>query len=367
MKPRGPLLLCALALGCTRPADERTRRELDVGHGTSAALDVNVASGLAVVRALTSDSVALWSSAPSIDIELVTRGARQVTVEVDNAMPLAELRDAAGAVVAPASGAGLKRKTWLVSLPDGISRFRLATPTAGAPGSLRFALLSDVQEAIDRVEDVYRVIDRQRDLSFVLSAGDLTEEGEDDQFERFQAELATLSLPYYTTLGNHDVAEQSLRYQAWFGRGNFQFVHRGVVFTLIDSASATLDPLAERWLDGWLAGARNAVHIVATHIPPLDPIGTRNASFSSRAEAAALLAKLAAAGVDLTLYGHIHSYYSFENAGIPAHVSGGGGARPEHADDIGRHFVVFDVDAERGVLRARVVRVDHGEDVDEDE
>jgi hypothetical protein len=94
------------------------------------------------------------------------------------------------------------------------------------------------------------------------------------------------------------------------------------------------------------------------HIPPLDPVGSRNAAFASRAEASALLAKLAEARVDLTLYGHIHSYYSFENAGIPAFISGGGGAAPERAGNIGRHFVVFEADATQGIVSSELVRVD---------
>ena len=135
-------------------------------------------------------------------------------------------------------------------------------------------------------------------------------------------------------------------------------MHRGVYFTLLDSASATLDPLVYTWLDAWLARARDGVSVVAMHIPPLDPIGVRNGAFASRGEAAALLGTLAEAGVDLTLYGHIHSYYSFDNAGIPAYISGGGGAIPERFDDIGRHFMVFDIDPRAGVTSARLVRVD---------
>jgi len=73
----------------------------------------------------------------------------------------------------------------------------------------------------------------------------------------------------------------------------------------------------------------------------------------------ALLEKLAAGSVDLTLYGHIHSYYSYENAGIPAVISGGGGAHPERMDGIGRHYVVVTLDDTR-VLGTEVVRVDNG-------
>lgn len=40
--------------------------------------------------------------------------------------------------------------------------------------------------------------------------------------------------------------------------------------------------------------------------------------------------------VDLTVHGHVHSYYAFANAGIPAFITGGGGAIPERFDAIGR-------------------------------
>ena len=356
------------ALGCTRPAEERTRRDLDVGHAHSAAFDVEVASGLAAVRELSNDRLALWLSAPSVEISLVVRETQKLELYVENAMAALELEDIdAGGSVPLASGAGATKKSWQLTLSPGTRHFRLAAPGAGEHGKFFFALMSDVQEAIDRIQDVYRVINREPELDFLLGAGDLTDEGEEDELLRFQRELDTLHVPYYTTLGNHELGERPPAYQDWFGRANFQFVHRGVYFTLLDSASATIDPLAGDWLDTWLANGRRSVHIVAMHIPPFDPVGTRNASFASRAEAAALLATLAEAGVDLTLYGHIHSQYSFENAGIPAFISGGGGATPERADDIGRHFMVFELDTTHGILSSKVVRVDQGQEIAEDE
>ena len=88
------------------------------------------------------------------------------------------------------------------------------------------------------------------------------------------------------------------------------------------------------------------------------PIGVRNGSMASRSEADKLLAKLAEGRVDLTLYGHIHSYYSFDNAGIPAFISGGGGAIPERFDKIGRHFMVFEADARHGITARDLIKVD---------
>ena len=129
-------------------------------------------------------------------------------------------------------------------------------------------------------------------------------------------------------------------------------------FTFLDSGSATIDPLVYDWLDGWLAEGQSRVHAVIMHIPPIDPIGVRNGSFADRNEAAKLLVKLVGGHVDLTLYRHIHSYYPFSNAGIPAYISGGGGAIPERFDGIGRHYLTIDVDPARGVLQTAIVRID---------
>nr|MBA3456856.1 hypothetical protein [Deltaproteobacteria bacterium] len=49
-----------------------------------------------------------------------------------------------------------------------------------------------------------------------------------------------------------------------------------------------------------------------------------------------------------TLYGHIHTLVSYENGGIPAYISGGGGAEPLRGDGIDRHFLVIELDPATG-------------------
>jgi 3',5'-cyclic AMP phosphodiesterase CpdA len=250
-------------------------------------------------------------------------------------------------------------------------RLSLDAPQAGARvfevrppatrGAFRIGLLSDVQEAIDRFGDVVAKINEQRGLDFLLGAGDLTQQGSHSQLRRFESELQALQIPYYTTLGNHELGVTPSLYQRYFGRGSFHFEHRGVHFTLLDSASATIDPLVYDWLEGWGERGSDALHLVAMHIPPIDPIGVRNGSFASREEAIKLLGRLNRYGVDLTLYGHVHSYYRFENAGIPARISGGGGSIPERFDTIGRHFLVIDLDSAAQSFETHVVRVDPGD------
>jgi hypothetical protein len=359
--------LAAFALGsvwllaaCLRPGEERARRDEQVGRAEAPGVRVDVAFGHAAVRELGAERVRLWAGAPrfALTLEWQTSAPAEVVIEVDNCMPLAELVTADAPLVASEREPGNLCR-FRLGPPSGSSlRVEIAPPGTDQPSPFRFAVMSDVQEAIDRVQDIYAVINAQPDLDFLLGAGDLTEQGTREQLARFERELDGLGIPYYTTLGNHELGESPSLYQDFFGRGSQSFEYRGVRFTLLDSASASIDPIVFDWLDEWLEQGRDSGHVVAMHIPPLDPIGVRNGAFANRNEAAKLLGRLAAAGVDLTVYGHVHSYYHFENAGMPAHISGGGGAIPERFDDIGRHFLVVDATPSAQVFEVSVVRVD---------
>jgi len=356
--------VCAalLASGCLRPSEDRARRDERVGSAEGPGVQVVVGGGHAAVRALEPARLELWAGAPRLRVALSWSEPppAELVVDVKNCMPAAALvsvppvpllgsqRDTAGRCSFRLGPGAEQRALELVIEP----------PASAEPSAFRFAVMSDVQEAIDGVQDIYTLINAQEGIDFLLGAGDLTEQGTHEQLQRFERELAGLTVPYYTTLGNHELGESPSLYQDYFGRGSQSFEYRGVRFTLLDSASATLDPIVLGWLDDWLLEGALGLHVVAMHIPPLDPVGVRNGAFASRNEAARLLGSLANAGVDLTLYGHIHSYYHFENAGIPAHVSGGGGAIPERFDDMGRHFLVVDADPAQERLDVQVVRVD---------
>ena len=361
MKPR---LLLGIAvffvLSCLRPTEERVELDLQVGQAEQGVLSVKVDDGLAAVRSIADDALVLWGSAPGFALELTASSARELRLEVQNCLPDAELRVLHGdAELTPLTDTTLPtRKSWSIALSAGSTRLALGAPDSDSTEPFQFALMSDVQEAIDRVGDIYARMNEQASVRFVLGAGDLTSRGTREELERFQRELEALNLPYFSTLGNHELGTQPDLFHEYFGRGNFHFRFHGVAFTLLDDASASIDPTVYDWLDDWLEQSRRDVHIVAMHIPPVDPIGVRNGSMGSRNEADKLLARLAQGRVDMTLYGHIHSYYSFDNAGIPAFISGGGGAIPERFDRIGRHFMVFDLDSQNGVTARSLIKVD---------
>jgi len=354
------LLVALGCIGCLRPSQERAQRDTEVGKADTLEIAVRVADGLAAVRAIDAERIILWGSAPGFRFTLENRsqGPRSYRIELQNCLPDAELRRDGLSALPEREASISTRKVFVLELAPGSTELQVTTPDADDLEPYQFALMSDVQEAIDRVQDIYARINAETDVRYLLGAGDLTERGTREQLERFQTELTSLRVPYFTTLGNHELGPSPSLYQEYFGRGSFHFDFRGVAFTLIDSASATVDPTVYEWLEGWLDRSVDQTHIVAMHIPPLDPIGVRNGAFASRAEAGKLVARLGRGNVDLTLYGHVHSFYAFDNAGIPAFISGGGGAIPERFDNMGRHFMVIRVGASAGVIDSRVVRVD---------
>ncbi|WP_428264290.1 metallophosphoesterase family protein [Haliangium sp.] len=394
MTPRQGSLRAAAALaalvaapGCLYDGDDRAVSDLTIGTASAEGAEIEVVDGLAHVVEVTAGSdgesgrITLWAAAPTFELRLAVdpdRG-REWQVEVRNCMPDAVMTEIGGAEVAaaahdiaelpPAAEDSPTVRRWQVTVPEPVA----LTGAVGAPATLRvapadvdriaadepwrFAVMGDIQSAMDRVDDIFARINLDPTIRFVASTGDITEGGKGDEYDLWERQLATLAVPYYSTIGNHELFSPSQAWSDRYGRFNVHFRFRGAAFSLVDSGSSSIPPLVYDWLDAWLDDAAGDVHFFFTHYPPTDPIGVRAGSFRSLPEAHKLLARLAAGNVDVTFYGHIHSYYAYTNAGIPAYISGGGGAIPERWDGIGRHYLTVDVVGRR-VENVAVVRVD---------
>lgn len=361
---------CAAAsTACVRPGEERARDDLGVGAAAITDAEIQIAGGLAAVRALGDHRLELWSQAPVLELRLalLDTAAGEWVITIRNAMADAVL-SAAGATYTREPGERPTVATFRVPLGAGVHELRLAPPDAERLEGFKVAAMADIQTALPVVDQVFAAINAVPELRFVVGMGDLTERGRLDEYELYERQLAELAIPFYTTIGNHELWGDHLRFLDRFGRANFQFRFKGVAFTFVDSGDAGLDPLVEEWLDGWLADAREAPHVFLTHMPPVDPLGLRYGSFRSTRDGRRLLSRLVEGGVDLTLYGHIHTYVAYENAGIPAYISGGGGADPMLLDGIDRHFLVVELaappaglaplDPAAGVAGVEVHRVD---------
>lgn len=358
--------LAMMVSGCLNVAEDRARVDATIGQSSIDALRVEVDQGLAHVRSLRPGELTLWGQAPALRVRLTGgQGHDGVwTVRLRNAMSDAALRvtDSSGQDVSfSARSSSLATvKVWeLPPLVEGQEvTLDIAPPDIDDMRTWRFAIYADVQERIDGVQDIYRRMAADPSLRFALISGDLTESGTPAQLERFQREMETLPFPCFSTLGNHELGDGDHTFQNFFGRGNFSFEFRGARFTLLDSASATIARRVYGWLeDDWLPAGRDKLHLAIMHIPPLDPSGRRNGAFASRAEANKLLKMFADADVDMTVYGHVHTYHAFSNAGIDAFISGGGGAIPQRLDGVGRHYMKVEVEPDAQRFTAAVVRI----------
>lgn len=356
--------LVPLFSSCLDVASNRAARDLTIGHASTGNPRIDVEDGLAAIRGSNDTEVHLWASAPTLSLRLerTPQSVGPLRIRIENILNDAELvpadNESTGMIISVVANPHPTEKTWEIVSSAQSMTLKLRAPDDTLRQPWRFAVYADVQEALGNVQDIYTKMNETPNIRFSLISGDLTSQGRQEELEEFQTSMKQLKFPCFATLGNHELGTREDLYHDYFGRGNYSFVFRDARFTMLDSASATLDPLVYSWLDGWLDKGHDQLHVVTMHIAPIDPVGARNGSFASRAEADQLLVKLAQGKTDLTLYGHVHSFYAFENAAIPAYISGGGGAIPERMDGIGRHFLTVDVDAAGKIEQVAVVRVD---------
>lgn len=359
-----PALLSLVA--CTRPAESRATQELDVGAAALTDATVTVVDGLAAIRTLIDRHVELWASAPAIDviIECNATSAGPWTILARNTLHDSVLvLDGVTVLRGVTADSTPTVAAFAIALSPGPHQLRIAPPDADTIEPFHIVAMADIQTALPEVDDLFDAIDTVPDARFVVAMGDITERAEVSEFEQFDRQLRALAIPYYTTLGNHELWADPARFFDRYGRASFHFEFKGAAFTFVDSGDAGLDPLVEQWLDGWLAQARDQLHVFLTHIPPIDPIGVRYGSFRSTADGYRLIDRLVAGNVDLALYGHIHTYFPYTNAGIRSYISGGGGADPMKFDGIDRHFLEIALDPGAGTVGDVVVHrvANHGQ------
>ena len=345
------LFFAGLCYSCMYASIHGVQGDQKVGKAENQQLKVDVVDGLAVVRELSGNKITLWGSVPFFEVKLhhIATQEKEWQLQINNAMPKALLYIQTldgGEVTAKELPSKLPtQKIWSFSL----KAQQTVTLSIGPKDHLettpfKIVAMSDIQDGINKVQDLFHAMNQEEGVRVVLSYGDLTNDGGSKELENVQKKMEVLKVPFFSTLGNHELGERPYPWHKYFGRSNFSFSFHDVRFTLMDSGAASIDPLAYQWLNSWLEKGKDKVHIVGTHIPPLDPIGVRSGSFANRNEALKFLKLLAQSKVDLTIYGHVHSYYKFENAGIPAYISGGGGAFAEKFDEVGRHYLLIEID-----------------------
>ena len=302
---------------------------------------VRVDGALTVVRA----------AAPVLDIDLVASAPTQVSFAVDNVMTASRIDptpDSLRVIDATEVELGF-------NLEPGTTRVHLSP---GGSGPARFAVISDVHNNLATFGEFTAAV-RQWRPDMVLCMGDLTQSGQSGQFDELFGMLRDAGVPFYTTLGNHELMGAAVdRYEEKVGPSSVAFLLRGVQVIFVDSSGSVVAPEAYAWLAQQLSGRpKGSPALVLTHIPPLEPWGTRDHAFSVRDDAEHFLQVLADHQATHLFVGHVHSYAEYTLRGIPVTLSGGGGGPIETDGGVGHHWLKVEVDPVAGVP-VTVTRVD---------
>ena len=209
--------------------------------------------------------------------------------------------------------------------------------------------------------EVYRkILDSvERDESaFLISTGDLVNNGYENEFQEFAEFMRDFTLPFYPVPGNHDDADGRL--SAYLKHSGAPARHYsldyGVVhFSLMDTSSGAASAEELAWVAEDLEATDQPVKVVVLHYPPFDPAATGHIMYHGNAAFMELMVKK---GVKLVFCGHIHSHDDAMRDGVRYIITGGAGAPlyPAPGRPAYYHYVRVTVTGEE--LSPEVMRID---------
>ncbi|MBM3314102.1 hypothetical protein FJY70_05880 [candidate division WOR-3 bacterium] len=163
--------------------------------------------------------------------------------------------------------------------------------------SFGFAVFGDPQVGHDYKSRLgrFRQEAAARGLAFFCVLGDLTEDATSDEADTVKLQLDRIGIPYYATIGNHDLyqADGWPRFKDDYGPSCYSVViAERVKLIFLDTADGALGPTQFNWFETELKDAR-FIKLVLTHYPLYDgkkPFMWRMASVTERAKVQGLLA-----------------------------------------------------------------------------
>jgi predicted phosphodiesterase len=275
----------------------------------------------------------------------------------------------------------LKPQRWLLLISSFLliiaSSCALTTQEVGqksiAPEGQRdhvtFVVLGDNRSG----DDMYRKIvsmAMKRNPDFIVNVGDMIKTpGNLTEWSNFWEMSRPISVPYYLTVGNHDVneripeSEQIYKEQVHLP-GNelyYSFTAGNSLFIVLDTSLADQEECVTgdqyAWLEGVLAHSEQKHKFVFLHHPLYSVLhaGEEDGGDESTVERDRLEALFQKNRVDVVFAGHEHLYHRATVDGIIHVITGGAGA-PLYADENSggfHHFIVVTVDGDN--VRGEVI------------
>lgn len=144
---------------------------------------------------------------------------------------------------------------------------------------------------------------------FLLVNGDLMQSGSATSHTICQSDIASVGVPYYVSLGNHDIYNEGWRpWRRIFGPSVYSLDCGDLRLICLDSANGTLGGPQYRWLEDELSAADEPRIIVMTHANFFGLGAGSLQQFTDTEERFAVMALFERHEVDLVLSGHAHAH-----------------------------------------------------------
>ncbi|MGL1902606.1 MAG: metallophosphoesterase [Fibrobacterales bacterium] len=170
------------------------------------------------------------------------------------------------------------------------------------------AVITDSHQFIDDLHKMVSFVNSLQGVDFVVVPGDFTKFGLLKEYEFFFDAIDKLTVPYVTTIGNHEsVAEGIAVYEYSFGALDYSFTYGGYHFVFANTNGWHFDdapnfPWLEQSLsDPTLCGVECKGQVLFSHVPPWKD------QFTSDDEIK-YVALLDEKDVMLSVHGHTHSF-----------------------------------------------------------
>jgi len=228
----------------------------------------------------------------------------------------------------------------------------ISLPSVIDPEHFSFLWLTDMHIRSDREDNFDQLGNYSNELgaSFILTSGDLTDDGSGDNLDYLLSQEETyLNVPLYSALGNHDLYSNGWeRFRDNIGPSVTSFVYGNSFFMFIDSASCKIGNDQMDWIEDQLRNDNSTHKFVLSHICLYDGDLETPTILCDPDERLRLLALIDKYNVDYFLCGHKHWVEEDEVDGVH-HIMGGTGSpwkRPYNSKPLFWYFQVNGGDVE---------------------
>ena len=229
---------------------------------------------------------------------------------------------------------------------------RIASLKPSTPFS--FVVMGDNRDGEDILAQIIEKLNRS-DILFAINNGDLTSDGDEDEFKEYIDILKHSKKPILSNIGNHDIPfffGDKSNYKHFIGKPYYSFAFANSYFVFVDNANKVrVDNDQMRWLESELKKSQKYKYrFVFIHVPLFDPregamrSGHSMKDIQNAKELSALFEKY---HVTMIFASHIHAYFKGRWGKTPYIITGGAGA-PHTRDDGFYHYIVVSV-GENGV------------------